>query len=157
MTTADLKLEIEQLITDYVQCLDDDRLEEWPELFIETGVYRIVSRENVELNYRLATMSCDSKAMMKDRVVAIRNASVFSQRYLRHLVTNIRLAGREGNDYLVQSNYVVFQTLQGEETKVFNAGRYLDRVVFLDGRPKFKEKIVVYDTLQIPSLLVIPI
>lgn len=148
---------MEQLITDYVQCLDDDRLEEWPEFFIETGLYRIVSRENVERNYRLATMFCDSKAMMKDRVVAIRNASVFSQRYLRHLVTNIRLAAREGNDYLVQSNYVVFQTLQGEETKVFNAGRYLDRVVFLDDRPKFKEKIVVYDTLQIPSVLVIPI
>ena len=157
MTPADLKFEIEQLIDDYVQCLDDDRLEDWPEFFIETGVYRIVSRENLERSYPLATMSCDSKGMMKDRVVAIRSASVFSQRYLRHLVTNIRVAGQEGDSYLVQANYVVFQTLQGEETKVFNAGRYLDRVVFLNRKPKFKEKIVVYDTVQIPSLLVIPI
>src|SRR5215472_16475362 len=78
--TRIIKLEAAELLDEYVQCLDDDRLEEWPEFFIETGVYKIVSRENVERNLPIATMLCTSKGMMKDRVVAIRKASVYSPR-----------------------------------------------------------------------------
>ena len=157
MTTRELRWEAEELLDRYVQCLDEDRLEEWPDFFSEKAVYKIISRSNVERNYPLATILCDSRDMMKDRVVAIRNASVFSQRYLRHLVTNVRVAGQEGEAWLVKSNYVVLQTLQSEETKVFNAGQYVDKIVFDNGSPKFQEKIVIYDTIQIPGLLVVPI
>ena len=157
MTTREMRWEAEELLDRYAQCLDEDRLEEWPEFFSEKAVYKIISRVNVERNYQLATILCDSRDMMKDRVIAIRNASVFSQRYLRHLVTNVRVAGQEGEAWLVKSNYVVLQTLQNEETKVFNAGQYVDKIIFDNGSPKFQEKIVIYDTIQIPGLLVIPI
>ena len=157
MTTRELRWEAEELLDRYVQCLDEDRLEEWPDFFSEKAVYKIISRVNVERNYPLATILCDSRDMMKDRGIAIRNASVFSQRYLRHLVTNVRVAGQEGEAWLVKSNYVVLQTLQNEETKVFNAGQYVDKIVFDNGSPKFQEKIVIYDTIQIPGLLVVPI
>lgn len=152
-----LKSEFEELFTTYVECLDEDRLEEWPEFFTDTGLYKIVARENVKRNLPLATMSCEGKGMMKDRVVAIRQASVFSPRYLRHQVTNIRVCGQEGECYLAQANYAVFQTLQDEESKIFNVGQYRDKIVFLGGKPKFKERIVIYDSLQVPGLLVIPI
>ena len=157
MTNGDARLAIEQLLTDYVQCLDEDRLEEWPEFFCEDGVYRIVSREDADRNYPLATLSCESKAMMLDRVVAIRNASVFSPRYLRHLVSGLRVTPQQNQTWLAQASYVVLQTLEGEATQVFNAGKYIDTVVFLDGGPRFKEKTVVYDGARIPGLLVIPI
>jgi anthranilate 1,2-dioxygenase small subunit len=55
------------------------------------------------------------------------------------------------------ASFVVFQTLQDEETKVFMAGKYQSKIVFIDGRAKFQEKIVIYDSLQIPGLLVIPL
>jgi len=152
-----MRWEAEELLDRYAQCLDEDRLEEWPEFFSEKAVYKIISRVNVERNYQLATILCDSRDMMKDRIVAIRNASVFSERYLRHLVTNVRVEGQEGEAWLVKSNYVVLQTLQNEETKVFNAGQYVDKIVFDNGSPKFQEKIVIYDTIQIPGLLVVPI
>jgi len=58
---------------------------------------------------------------------------------------------------VIQANYVVFQTLLDEETKVFNVGKYKSKIVFADGRPKFQEKLVIYDSLQIPGMLVIPI
>ena len=152
-----IRLEAAELLDEYVQCLDDDRIEAWPELFVDTGVYKIVSRENVDRNRTVATMSCTSKGMMKDRVVAIRKASVYSPRYLRHMVSNIRVTGNDGASHSIQANYVVFQTLQDQETKIFNVGRYQARIVFVDGRAKFSEMVVVYDSLQIPGLLVIPI
>lgn len=157
MEPRTLKADIEELISAYADCLDDDRLEEWPDFFADDGVYRIVARENVKRNLPLATMSCEGKGMMKDRVVAIRQASVFSQRFLRHVVTNVRVCGQESDSHLAQANYVVFQTLQDEETKVFNVGQYKDKIVYVNGKPKFKERIVIYDSLQIPGLLVIPI
>jgi anthranilate 1,2-dioxygenase small subunit len=157
LNEQEAKRAVEDLLDRYIECLDEERLEEWPEFFTDTASYRIVPRENVERGYELATMSCDSKGMMVDRVVAIRNASVFSRRYLRHMVSNIRLTGQQGDCYLVRANYAVLQTVHGEETKVFNAGRYEDKVVFVNGQPKFQQKTVIYDSLQIPSMLVIPI
>jgi anthranilate 1,2-dioxygenase small subunit len=152
-----IKSDAAELLDDYVLCLDDDRIEEWPEFFVETGVYKIVSRENAERNLPVATMSCTSKGMMKDRVVAIRKASVYSPRYLRHIVSNVRISGADGGSHLVEANYVVFQTLQDQETKIFNVGRYRAKIVFVEGRAKFSELAVIYDSLQIPGLLVIPI
>jgi anthranilate 1,2-dioxygenase small subunit len=158
VTNRELRFEAEELLDRYVQCLDEDRLEEWPDFFSENGVYKIISRVNVErMNHPLATMLCDSRDMMKDRVAAIRNASGLSQRYLRHLVSNVRVTGQEGGAHIVKSNYVVLQTIQGEETKVFNAGQYADKIIFGDGGPKFQEKLVIYDTIQIPGLLLVPI
>jgi anthranilate 1,2-dioxygenase small subunit len=152
-----IKSEADELISAYVHCLDDDRIEEWPEFFTETGVYKIVGRDNVDRNLPIATMSCHGKGMMKDRVNAIRNASVYSPRYLRHLVGSVQVRGEQGGSHLVQASFVVFQTLQDEETKVFMAGKYRSKIVFVEGRPKFQEKIVIYDSLQIPGLLVIPL
>ena len=153
----ELRFEFEELLTDYAQCLDEGRLEEWPEFFSEQGVYKVIGRENVEQGRPLATMFCDSRAMMKDRVTAIRKALFYSPRYLRHLTSNLKIVGQEGDAWLAQANYVVLQTLQDEATKVFIAGKYMDKIVFENGGYKFREKIVVYDTLQIPGMIVIPI
>jgi anthranilate 1,2-dioxygenase small subunit len=153
----ELRFEFEEMLTDYVECLDKDHLEEWPEFFSERGVYKLIARENVEQGLPLATMFCDSRAMMKDRVTAIRKALFYSPRYLRHLTSNLKIVGQENDAWIAQANYVVFQTLQDEETKVFNTGKYVDKIVLEDGKYRFKEKIVVYDTIQIPSMIVIPI
>src|SRR5262249_60361128 len=102
----ELRFEFEELLADYVECLDEGRLEEWPEFFSERGVYKIIGRENVEQELPLATVFCDSRAMMKDRVTAIRKALFYSPRYLRHLAGNIKIAGQEGEAWLTQGYHV---------------------------------------------------
>lgn len=153
-----VKAEAQELLDAYVQCLDDDRVEEWPDFFTEDAVYKIVARENVERNLPVATMSCTSKGMMLDRVVALRNASVFSPRYLRHLVSGLRILGEEGGAYVFQANFAVFQTLQDEETKVFLVGKYRGKLIFsAEGELKLREMLAIYDTSQIPGLLAVPV
>jgi len=153
----ELRLEAEELFGAYVHCLDDDRVEEWPDFFTDTGSYRIIGRDNVELKLPIATMLCTSKAMMTDRVVAIRNASVYSQRYLRHLVSGVRVVSDDADGCNVTAAFVVFQTLQDEPTKVFMAGKYTGTMVYVDGKAKFQELTAIYDSVQIPGLLVIPL
>jgi|SRR5271166_5088619 len=152
-----LRAEIEALFYDYAEAIDQDRLEEWPEFFVEDGVYKIVSRENFDRGLPLATMLCESKAMMKDRVNAIRNLSMFAPRYLRHLITNVRVKTQGVDEIAVRSNYAVLQTLLGGETSVFNAGRYVDQIVRDGDFLKFKSRLCIYDTTVIPNSLIYPL
>jgi anthranilate 1,2-dioxygenase small subunit len=157
LNIREIKYEVQELIEAYAGCLDDGRYEEWPEFFTDTGVYKLIARENYDRNLPLGTIFCDSKKMMEDRVVAIREACVYSPSYLLHLVGGITVTGQRDDTYLISSKYVVFRTIRNDETKVFNAGKYFDEIVFVEGQPKFKQRTVVYDSDLIPGMLVIPI
>lgn len=153
----EIKSEIEELMQAYVQCIDDNRLEEWPEFFAEDCLYQIISRENYERNMPASIIYCDSKGMLKDRVTAHRQANIFEEHVYRHLVNGIRIINQDEDTYTVHTNYAVVQTRLEGYSEVYNVGRYIDTVVFEGGQAKFKEKKVVYDSLVIPTLLVTPI
>lgn len=152
-----LRAELDALYADYAACLDDGELERWPELFTEQCRYEIIPRENFDRGLPLAVMRCESKAMLVDRVAALRRSSVYGPRFLRHLVSGLRILAVEGDRVRAQASYAVLQTLPDEHTTVFNAGRYLDRVVRHHGTLKFAERLCVYDSLLVPGSLVVPI
>ena len=146
-----------ELLHAYVHTLDNGEYERWPDFFTEDALYKIVARDNYEHGLPLATLFCNGTGMMRDRVIAIRVALVYSPNYLRHIVSAVRVTDGDGNRFAAESNYVVFSTARDEETKVFNSGKYIDEIVYVDGRAKFHKKLVVYDSLLIPSLVLIPI
>ena len=148
---------ITDLIYGYVQCIDDDRLEEWPEMFVEDCVYKILPRENADRGLEICLIFCDNKRMLRDRVLALREANVYNLHFDRHIVSNIRLIGEAGGVYSLQSNYLVVQTNLEGKSILFSAGKYLDKVVFDNGEAKFKEKVVIPDTYTIDNLLATPL
>ena len=150
-----LRVEVEELYAYYTAALDDGELARWPELFTVECLYEIVPRENFDRGLPLALMRCESRGMLRDRVAALRQASVYAPRALRHLVSGIRIEGDAILD--VRANYAVFETPLDEETRVLNVGRYLDRVVRDDGRLRFAEKRCVFDSVLVPGSLVYPL
>ena len=146
-----------ELIHAYVHALDNGEYERWVDFFTDDALYKIVARDNHERALPLATMFCQGKGMMRDRVIAIREALVYAPNYLRHVVSAVRVTDADGERFAAEANYVVFSTAYNDETKVFNAGKYVDEIVYIAGQPKFKRKLVVYDSLRIPSLLAIPL
>lgn len=158
MTDREIIHQMEELQTAYVHCLDDDRLEDWPEFFSPDGCrYEIISRENADQNLPVAIMLCDSIGMMQDRVVALRNANIYAKHFYRHLVGSMRITGEHDGVVEAVSNYAVFQTMQDGETHVFQVGRYFDTVVWIGDEPKFRSKRVVFDTARVRTLLATPI
>jgi 3-phenylpropionate/cinnamic acid dioxygenase small subunit len=157
MSTRDLRLELEELYAEYVACLDEERFEEWPEFFTDDAIYRIIPRENFERGMPIATLHCESKGYLQDRVVAIRQTAVYAPRYIRRLVSNLRILGWKDGWLEVQANYAAFETLHDELTRIFSVGRCHDKLVVADGRLKFKEKLVVFDSELIPNSLVYPL
>lgn len=161
MITPEIRQTIEDLIHAYVHCIDDDDLENWPTFFAAQCLYKIVPRENADLNLPIAIMYCDSQGMLQDRVTAHRKANLFAAHFYRHLVSSIRIIGENNGVYSVRANYVVYRTagdaVQYGLTEIYSAGVYHDTIVFENGAAKFKEKIVIADTSKISSLLVTPL
>ena len=157
LPARELRLELEGLYAEYVACIDGGELERFPQFFCERCLYKIQPRTNFERGLPLATWLSESRGMLEDRVTAIRQLSTFGPRYLRHVVSAVRFLGWDGDALRCEATYAVFETLPDELTRIFQVGRYLDRVVVDEGRLRFKEKLCVFDSELIPNTLVYPI
>lgn len=161
LSPRDLRAELEALYADYAEALNDERFEDWLAFFTEKSFYQITSRENFERNLPVALWRCESKGMIMDRVVAIRQTAYYGPRSIRRMVSGIRALGwgqGETSGVLKASaSYLAVETLPDELTRVFNAGKYIDEIVVENGRLVFAKKICVYDTLLIPNSLIYPL
>src|SRR5262245_12512265 len=140
LSRRELRLELEALYADYVACLDEERFEEWPEFFTDDATYRIIPRENFERGLPIAALHGESKGYLQDRVVAIRQTSVYAPRYFRRLLSNIRILGWQPDWLEVHVNYAVFETLRDELTRVFSVGRCRDKRVEWRGGVTINER-----------------
>jgi salicylate 5-hydroxylase small subunit len=155
--SIELRLEIADLLQAYGAALDHDELEQWPQFFTEDCFYQVIPRENYDRGLPLALIRCESKGMLEDRVYAIRETLMYEPRYVRHLISGVRITGQDEHGIMAEASYAVFETPLNELTRVFNVGRYLDRIVREDGVLKFAEKHCVFDSLLVPNSIVIPI
>jgi anthranilate 1,2-dioxygenase small subunit len=151
------RLELEELYTDYVHCLDADELEHWPDFFTEDCFYRITSAENYEAGMPLGLIHATSRNMLKDRVSALREANIYEPQRYRHLVSSIKIVEELGETLDVMANFLVVRTMQEGDMTLFGAGRYVDQVKLTDSVWKFARKDVVLDSRQIDTLLAIPL
>ena len=151
------RLELEALYADYADCLDNDRLEDWPDFFTEDCAYRVTSAENFEAGLPLGIIYATSRNMLVDRVMALRKANIYEPQRYRHLIANIRIKQAEATAIDLAANFLVVRTMQDGAMMVFAAGRYVDRVVRVGDAWKFARKDAVLDSRQIDTLLAIPI
>ena len=141
----------------YAACLDDADYESWPGFFCDECLYQIVPRENWDRNLPLATVRCESRGMLEDRVVALRQTMMYEPRALRHLISGLRVARIESDALRARANYCVLETLVDEPTKILQAGRYEAQLEFEGGGLLFRELACVFDSVVVPNSLVIPI
>ncbi len=152
-----LRSRIEALQSDYVHCIDDDRLEDWPDFFTDDGCYRVITRENHELGLPVSLIYCDGRGMLRDRISALRTANVFEPHTYCHLVGAASVVRSTGAEHRVRANFTVTRTMSDGAMSVFACGKYLDRVVDDGGRLTLAERVVVLDSRRIDTLLVIPL
>ena len=152
-----LQLTVENLLARYVHALDDDRLEEWPDFFVEQGRYRITTAENLERKLPLPIVYADSRAMLRDRVSALRHANIYEAQRYRHTVSSTLIERIDANTARATSNFQVVRTMHTGDSMLFAGGRYLDRIRLDGSDPRFEEKLVVLDSRSVDTLLAIPL
>jgi salicylate 5-hydroxylase small subunit len=146
-----------QLYATYASTVDAADWDGWCELFTDDCVYRLVPRENHERGLPLATLSFESKGMLKDRAYAIRETLFHDPYYQRHLVGAPRVLHVEGDRIHCEANYAVFRTKLSTLTTVFNVGRYVDEVARTPQGLKFASRLAIYDSELIPNSIIYPI
>lgn len=157
MNLASVKEAASDLLNEYVERIDGDRLEEWLDLFTEDASYTVMPRENLEQNLPAAIILCPNKNVLRDRVTSLRNANEFNLHYDRHVVSNISVKPHADDVWNMEANYAVFQTTMEGQSKLFSVGRYRDKIR-LDGNTLlFCEKFVILDTFSVPTLLATPL
>jgi anthranilate 1,2-dioxygenase small subunit len=157
MTKLSARDAVVSLMAEYVHLIDEDRLEDWIELFVEDGTYNILSRENVDAGYPLELMSCNSKDMLRDRILSLREANLYNLHHAKHVLGAVAVLDSTDGVWTLQANCSVYQTNRQGRTDLFAVATYRDTVVFEDGAPRFKDKVVVVDTFAVARMLSTPI
>lgn len=150
---------IDAFNADYVNCLDSDRLEEWPQFFAEDGVYRVVTRENYERGLPVALIYARGRGMLSDRITALRTANIYEPHVYCHQVSATKvISDSPGRGWKSESNFLVVRTMASGPMTVFACGRYVDTFVEVEGGMlRLAERVVVLDSRQVDTLLVIPL
>jgi anthranilate 1,2-dioxygenase small subunit len=143
-----------ELLADYGALIDAAQFDEWLDLFAEECRYQIIPRENFDCGLPAALVFCDSRAMLEDRIRALREANKYHIHSDRHLIGLPRLS-RDG--HVVEAPFAVYQADQEGESRLFATGLYRDRLVSIEDRLKICDKLVLLDTFAVPTLLATPL
>ena len=67
-----LHREVEEFNNAYATALDEGRLVDWAELFVDDAFYVVISRENADRNMPVGLIYCENKGMILDRANAMK-------------------------------------------------------------------------------------
>jgi 3-phenylpropionate/cinnamic acid dioxygenase small subunit len=157
MMNIERQLAVLDLNARYAEAIDAGRFEEWPDFFTDDGRYRVTTAENVEQNLPLSMIYATSRAMLRDRVKALREANIYEAQRYRHLLGPARIEPAEDGSLRVRSSFMIARIMHTGETILFATGSYRDRVVFDGAHARFAERTVILDSRQIDTLLAIPL
>ena len=151
--------EIETFNSVYAAALDEQRLDDWAEMFTEDGFYVVLSRENADRGLPVGLIYCEGKGMIRDRAFALKETSMFAPRYLRHFIANLTVENEEPDGLIrARANYVVMEVLLDRpDAKLHQVGVYRDVFRRVDGICKLVERRCIYDNLLVPTALCLPV
>ena len=142
---------------EYARCIDDDRLEAWPDFFSESCVYKITTAENWREGLEAGIIFANSRDMLRDRVSALREANIYERQSYRHIMGQPYILSEDGAELRSETAFLVVRIVQDGETQIYATGRYLDTYAISGDSAQLKERIVVCDSSRIDTLLAIPL
>ena len=157
MSGNDRLLRVAALNAAYAACIDADRLEAWPEFFVERCLYKITTAENHQRGFAAGVVYADSQAMLRDRVLALRRANIYERQRYRHVIGLPVLRENVDGSVAAETSFVVVRTMRDGKMDLFAAGAYLDRIVEAPDGLRLAERIVVCDSQRFDTLLAIPL
>jgi salicylate 5-hydroxylase small subunit len=148
---------VQQLHAKVARVLDAGDFANWPDFFTEDAMYLVQSRENFDRGLPLATMRLESRAMLRDRVVGATDTMFHDPYYQRHVVGAPVILGVQDGEVEAEAAYLVVRTHRDAMPELLSVGRYLDRLVRVDGRWLIRRRSCIFDNDLLPNSLIYPI
>jgi 3-phenylpropionate/cinnamic acid dioxygenase small subunit len=141
----------------YADLIDTDELEQWPLLFTPDCQYRITNVENEREGLPAGIVYADSRAMLEDRVAALREANIYERQRYRHLLGMPLLVSAGEDEAIARTPFMVARIMATGETLLFASGTYRDRFVRAGGQLLLAERVAVCDSTVTDTLLALPL
>ena len=148
---------IEDFLNDYAYKIDDGDYEAWPNFFTEDAFYQVITKESYEAGLPVGILTCDGRGMMVDRTRALRDANIYEPHSYSHFLSRPALEEREGGAITARTNFQVIRTMQNGDQFLYGVGKYLDEIVWEDGMPKLRKRMVILESRRVDILLVLPL
>jgi 3-phenylpropionate/cinnamic acid dioxygenase small subunit len=155
--TAALESLLVRLNAEYARAIDDDRLEDWPEFFVDPCRYTVTTADNYRRGLPAGLIYADSKDMLRDRVAALRRANLYERQTYRHVIGLPAIVGPAAPGVRAETPFLVVRIVRDGRMDLFATGRYVDVLVHDAGGLLFAERIVVCDSSRVDTLLAIPL
>jgi anthranilate 1,2-dioxygenase small subunit/terephthalate 1,2-dioxygenase oxygenase component beta subunit len=150
--------EISALNAACASVLDNDRLEQWPDFFQEQCLYKVTTADNVAKGYQAGIIYADTRAMLVDRVAALRTANIYERQRYRHILGMPLIVAEADGSVTAETSFLVVRTMREGQMDVFVAGAYRDRLRRdASGAWRYAERIVVCDSQRFDTLVAIPL
>lgn len=120
--------DLQRFVEHEVALLDEQRFEQWLDLFADDGAYWVPAKPGQESPFNHVSLFYDDKHTLKIRVQRLRHPAIHSQiprsRTIR-LVSNFTLAAHDADPslYRVLSKFIMLEDRPGSERRLFG-GRY---------------------------------
>jgi anthranilate 1,2-dioxygenase small subunit/terephthalate 1,2-dioxygenase oxygenase component beta subunit len=150
-------LRLAELNAAYAAAIDSDRLEEWPDFFVDDCLYKITSADNHRRGHAAGIVYADSRAMLRDRVTALRRANIYERQNYRHIIGLPLITAHGAGEIAAETPFLVVRIMRDGRTDLFATGTYRDRLRDDASRLRFIERIVVCDSAYFDTLLAIPL
>ncbi|HTS39170.1 MAG TPA: aromatic-ring-hydroxylating dioxygenase subunit beta [Xanthobacteraceae bacterium] len=141
----------------YVRCIDSNELESWPDFFTDQCLYKVTTAENHKQGFEAGIIYADTKGMLVDRIVSLRQANIYEKQSYRHILGLPTILKNGGGEAECETPFMVARIMHDGQTDLFATGRYLDTCRLAGNHIKFARKIVVCDSSRIDTLLAIPL
>ena len=155
--SSEARLRVEELQREYAACIDDGRFDEWPAMFTDECHYLIIPRESHAKGYVSGFYSCESRGMLADRILCLRETAIYEAQACRHLIGGTRVIAFDGAICKAETPFAVIRTTQDGAMSIFAAGKYVDTVAFEGARALFREKLVLTDSTRVDILIAAPL
>jgi 3-phenylpropionate/cinnamic acid dioxygenase small subunit len=141
----------------YARCIDNDDLETWPDLFASDCHYRVTSAANDRAGHPAGLMYATSRAMLEDRISALRHANVYERQSYRHMLGLPHVVRSDAHEAECETPFIVVRIVQGDETFLYTTGVYKDLFDLNGERLRLKQRVVVCDSSRFDTLLAVPL
>ena len=141
----------------YIRCIDTNALEDWPDFFVDDCLYKVTTAENIKSGFESGIIYADSKGMLTDRILALRQANIYEKQSYRHILGLPVILSNGGNEAECETPFLVVRIMHDGQSDVFATGVYIDKLRAQGNQLKFASRLVVCDSSRVDTLMAIPL
>ncbi|MBN9427647.1 MAG: nuclear transport factor 2 family protein [Burkholderiales bacterium] len=150
-------IELCEFNASYADAIDSDQLERWPAFFTNDCHYRITNVENESEGLMAGLVYADSRAMLVDRIAALREANIYERQRYRHIIGLPMIGTAQDDSVEAKTPFMVTRSVSAGPSELFATGVYQDRFVRIENRWALARRVVVCDSSTIDTLLALPL